>query len=287
MANSSTARSPRTAPLTDVIAVAIAGVVDDGQDEVKREPSHADLDTWVSQHGLAGGDPRAKGMTVGKRKRVLAALRWAQEHQPGAGERAVRALVDLVRGVGGFRKESANFVGNEAVLNATAAFASEGYVLASDGDLRPVILESLGGAALTEALNAYVRRAKLGVEDAALGIGTGKDLLEATAKHVIQERYGAAPGDNTNFPSLLGQAFVAVGLSTPQHQRVAGEPPQSDVDRALFDLACAVNRLRNKEGTGHGRPWLPNVSASEARVAVEAMGIIAERLLAAAADPTR
>ena len=285
MANSTTARPTRAAPLTHVIAVAIAGVVDDGQEEVKREPSHADLDAWVAQHGLAGGDPRANGMVVGKRKRVLAALRWALEHDPGAGERAVRALVDLVRGVGGFRSDSVNFVGNEAVLNAKAAFASEGYTLALDGDLRPVVLESLSGAALTEALNSYVRRAKLGVEDAALIIGTGKDLLEATAKHVIQVRYGAVPGDRTNFPMLLGQAFDAVGLKTPQHTRVPGESAQSDVDRALFDLGCAVNRLRNKDGTGHGRPWLPSVGQAEARVAVEAMGIVAERLLSALPKP--
>jgi len=35
-----------------------------------------------------------------------------------------------------------------------------------------------------------VRRAKRGAADAALVTGTGKDLLEAVAAHVLQQRYG-------------------------------------------------------------------------------------------------
>lgn len=221
---------------------------------------------------------------MGKRKRALSALRWAQERNLDAGERAVCALVDLVRGRGGFRPESQNFVGSEALAAAKDAFRSEGFVLGSDGELRPTVLDNLSGHALTDALLAYVRRAKAGVEDAALGVGTSKDLLEATAKHVIQVRFNTTPSDNSNFPALLGQAFVGVGLSTPEHPKDPGEPAQCDVDRALFALGCALNRLRNKEGTGHGRPWLPAVKATEARSAIEAMGIIAERLLTALAE---
>jgi hypothetical protein len=51
------------------------------------------------------------------------------------------------------------------------------------------------------------------------------------------------------------------------------------IERALFDLACAVNQLRNREGTGHGRPWLPSVTEAEAKIATEAMGNIVEYLL--------
>jgi hypothetical protein len=278
--NPTSGRRDRRAPLTEAIAVAIAGLVDDGQDEVKREPTHFDLDQWVRRFGLAGGDPKSSGAPVGKRKRVLGALRWASEHDLASGERAVVALIDVVRGRGGFRPESTNYVGQEALANARATFETEGFVLGSDGELRPAVLESLSGAALTTALRSYVRRAKAGVEDAALLVGTGKDLLEAAAKHVLQVKYNADP-TSANFPTLLGQAFNAVGLCTPHHPRVAGEAAQCDVDRALFELGCAVNRLRNKEGTGHGRPWITSVNAAEARVAVEAIGIVAERLLEA------
>lgn len=270
----------RRGPLTESIAIAVAGLVDDGRTDAKREPTHYDLDEWVKRFRLGPGDPKARGETVGKFKRVRGALYWALEHATEAGERSVASLVEVVRGRGGFREGSPNFVGTEAIATARDAFAAEGYDLGSDGDLRPKVLESLSGTEMTDALRSYVRRAKRGVEDAALGVGTGKDLLEATAAHVVREKYGSYPS-SANFPMLLGQAFVSVGLATPEHPKEPGEPPRRGVERALYELGCAVNRLRNKEGTGHGRPWLPDVSQGEARNAVEAMGIIAERLLEA------
>ncbi len=80
---------------------------------------------------------------------------------------------------------------------------------------------------------------------------------------------------------LLGQAFVAVGMVTPQTAASQGEPVQYRMQRALFESGCAVNALRNKQGTGHGRPWLPTVSQGEARAAVQLMGILAGMLLEA------
>jgi len=47
----------------------------------------------------------------------------------------------------------------------------------------------------------------------------------------------------------------------------------------LYELGCAVNNLRNKQGTGHGRPFLPTVSDNEAKAAIESMGMISEFLL--------
>jgi hypothetical protein len=47
----------------------------------------------------------------------------------------------------------------------------------------------------------------------------------------------------------------------------------------MFDAACAVNRLRNKQGTGHGHPWLPTVTPEEAQSAAQTMGIVSGMLL--------
>ena len=129
-------------------------------------------------------------------------------------------------------------------------------------------------------MEAYIRRARRGSADAALLIGTGKDLLEATAAHVISERYGCYQ-EQANFPTLLGQAFVAAGFATPQSTDQRADPPQRRLQRALYEAGCAVNALRNKQSTGHGRPWLPTVSESEARAAVQLMGIIGGFLLGA------
>ncbi|SHN30711.1 abortive infection family protein [Rhizobacter sp. OV335] len=267
----------QTAPLNDEIIVALGQLVDDAQTG-RRDPSHSDIEHLILRHSLRAGDPNSNGQTVGKMKRIRAVLSWALEGAPDAGGSFAISFVSLVRGHGGFRVGSPNYVGADALGNCIAAFASEGFVLGVDGDLRAKVLDALTGMALTDALMTYVRRAKKGAEDAALEVGTGKDLVEAVAAHVLQQKFGAY-SPQANFPTLLGQAFVALNLSTPQSPVLAGEPAQRRVERAMYELACAVNQLRNKQGTGHGRPWLPTLTDAEARSAIESMGLVAEFLL--------
>jgi len=268
---------PKSAPLTDGIIIAVSRLVDDSQTQT-REPSHSDIEFEINRARLVQADPKAQGQVVGKAKRVRATLSWAMENDPEAGAALVSNLVSHIRSCGGFRPDSPNYIGADAIRDAIDAFRVDGFELTSDGELRPIVLDSLSGKDLTQALEAYVKRAKRGVEDAALVTGTGKDLLEATAAHVIQQRRGTYPTE-ANFPTLLGQAFVELGLATPQDSKQPGEPAQRNFERAMYEMACAINHLRNKQGTGHGRPWLPTISDTEARVAVELMGAIAERLL--------
>jgi hypothetical protein len=122
------------------------------------------------------------------------------------------------RAGGGFRPESVNYVGADAIENARAAFRSEGFDLSFDGILLPVAFDGLTGRDATEALRSYARRAIRGSDDNPLVVGTSKDLLEATAAHVLTEWYGSYPHD-ANFPTLLGQAFVALNLATPAQSR--------------------------------------------------------------------
>lgn len=79
--------------------------------------------------------------------------------------------------------------------------------------------------------------------------GTGKDLLEAVAKHVLAVKWGQI-STNNNFPFLLGQAFVALEMATSQIKPEPGESPLKRYERSLYDLGCSVNAIRNKEGTG-------------------------------------
>jgi hypothetical protein len=265
------------APVNDAIMVAVARLVDDAQSGT-REPSHSDIEFQIDRAELGPGDPKNQGQTVGKAKRVRAVLYWGVEHSPDKAEAFVATMISLVRAKGGFRAKSSNFVGEEAILDAREAFRSEGYVLSADGELYPSTLNNLSGAGMTAALQAYVRRAQRGSEDAALLVGTGKDLLEATAAHVITEKYGQYP-QHANFPTLLGQAFTVLGLATPQTPSQPGESPHCRVERSLYEAGCAVNALRNKTGTGHGRPFLPGLSDEDARSAVQLIGIVSGLLL--------
>lgn len=266
-------------PLTDTILIAISRLVDDAQIE-RREPSHSAIDYEIRRVNLQNGDPKTHGQLVGKAKRVRSALSWALENDPDNGAKLVINLISHIKGCGGFRDDSSNFVGKEAIQNAISAFKAEGFELTFEGDLFPLLLDNLEGAELTAALDGYVRRAKRGAEDAALVTGTGKDLLEATAAHILEERWGSYPS-KANFAGLLGQAFVTLGFATPQDTPQPDEPAIKCVERTLYEAGCAVNKLRNKEGTGHGHPWLPSVTKDQAKLAVQQMGIIAEYMLVA------
>jgi hypothetical protein len=272
--------NPVSAPLTDAVIAALARLLDDSQSPTgSRQPSHSEIEDQFRRSDLMQADPNLAGRPIGKAKRIRGVLHWAIENDGEKGERLVYLLVALVRGVGGFRDGSTNFVGADAIQDLREAFASEGFNLAETGELLPAVLDTLAGQELTEALKAYVRRARRGVLDAALVTGTGKDLVEAVAAHVLVQRFSNY-SVNSSFPMLVGQAFAAVGLCAVKKPNPTA---QEQMDLALFELACAVNRLRNRQGTGHGRPFLPTVTQSLSRAAVQSMGLVAARLLDALA----
>jgi Abortive infection C-terminus len=260
-------------PLSDAIITAVSRLVDDHKNP--RDPSHADLTTHVRRAGLEAANPTAP---AGKEKRVRAVLGWAFEKDEVAGQKFVGYLIAELRGCGGFRAESQNYVGSDVIENARAAFGAEGFDLSLDGILLPIGFDGLSGPEATGALRSYARRAARAAGDDPLVVGTSKDLLEATAAHIMRERFGNH-AETANFPTLLGQAFDALGLATSAHPSQPGEPASRRVERSLYEAGCAVNGLRNKEGTGHGRPWLSSVSASEARAAIRTMGTISDYLL--------
>lgn len=260
------------APLTDAIITAVGRLVDDR--EVSREPSHYTLTSQFERVGLISADPPER---AGKRKRVRAVLGWAIENDENAGRKLLGLIISEIRGCGGFRSNSPNYVGNDRIEDARAAFRAEGFHLSSDGLLAPLGFEGLSGPEVTDALRSYANRAARGAEDNPLVVGTGKDLLEAVAAHVLTQRYGGYSSQD-DFPTLVGRAFAAVGLYSIERPQ-KDEPAQRRFERALFESACAVNKLRNKEGTGHGRPWLSSVSDAEARVAIRTMGSVAQFLL--------
>lgn len=266
-------------PINDTTVAALSQLIDDSRSGGEyREPSHSDLDFYIGRVGLTAADPKHMGQVVGKAKRLRAVLSLALDADITAGANLIELVLSKLRACGGFRDGSPIFVGAEAISNAIAAFDAEGFALAPDGSIGPKVLTALSGRELTAALKAHARRAQRGAEDAALLFGTGKDLLESAASHVLHSRTGAYPS-HANFEALLAQAYMQVGLAIPAIPPAPGEHPIKAMERALFQTACSINRMRNKEGTGHGRPWETNVSPTEARAAVEMAGSIAGFIL--------
>jgi hypothetical protein len=260
-------------PVNDTVIYALARLVDDAQKD-RRDPSHSDIEFQIIKAGLSSADADK----VGKAKRVRAVLSWGIENHPESAERFTAGLIATVRACGGFRENSPNFVGKDEISNLADALKPLGISLAPDGSLAPLALDRLSGESLTKALEIYIDRAKKGIEDAALIVGTSKDLIEAVAAHVLTELYGQYP-TTANFPTLLGQAFTALGLATPVDKEQSEEHPRRNMERKMYDLACSINRLRNKQGTGHGRPWLPDLTNDEAQASIELIGAISERML--------
>ncbi len=264
-------------PVNDTIIYSLSRLVDDAQKE-RRDPSHSDLEFQINRAGLLHADPNKDGSPVGKAKRLRIVLNWAIDNDTAKAEKLVAGIISAVKGCGGFRHTSPNYVGTDAITDLSSALRPEGIILGNDGSVSPVALDSLSGRNLTQTLRGYVNRAKKGIEDAALVVGTSKDLMEAVAAHVIQELWGHYPS-KANFPSLLGQAFVALDMATPEQKSVQGEHQRCRLERSLYETACSINNLRNKQGSGHGRPWVPDLRGTEAIAAVELIGAISELML--------
>ncbi len=265
-------------PLDDSIAYAIAKLVDDAQAE-RRDPSHSDIHFEIQKAGLEKFDPNKPGQSpVGKMKRVRTVLVSSFEEFAEKAEKFAYGLLSSIRANGGFRKESPNYVGDDGIKNFASALKPKGILLGGDGSVTPLILDGLSADEYTEALSNYISRAKKGMEDSALIVGTSKDLMEAVAAHVIVEEFGNYP-TYSNFPTLLGQAFIALGMATSQDKKIEREHPRKEIERNLYDLACSINRLRNKQGTGHGRPWIPDLKDDESKEAIQFIGLISDKML--------
>src|SRR6266550_2510559 len=113
-------------PINDSILVALAKLVDDAQTG-RRDPSHDQIGFCIEKAGLTHADPLAQGQTVGKTKRVRAVLSKALLDDFMAAQKLTDILISNIRGLGGFRATSQNYVGGEAIQNLQAEFVKEGF----------------------------------------------------------------------------------------------------------------------------------------------------------------
>jgi hypothetical protein len=253
-------------------------------------PSHDELDRAIARAGLQAGDPAPAGRSshgpVGKTKRIRQVLVYATDHDRRAGFECARQVVDLLRAAGVFEPSLATYAGQDKCARLRDAFSRLGYDLDPNGCLRARVVDNLEGTSLTDALRAYVDRINLNPDDAPLQVGTGKELDEAVARHVLLERVGQYPtgGPAGSFPVTLAQAFTVLGLEVPPdlHGALHSDPGRQ-VQQCLFLLGVAVNRLRNDAGSGHGRPDPPRktgeLTQEQARVVARATALIAGMLL--------
>jgi hypothetical protein len=207
---------------------------------------------------------------------------WLLTAMPPRGVPLAQDIVALLRAHGAFSTTTQNYAGSEKITQLAQAFSRLGLTLDTDGTLRSTVIDNLSGTELTAALRAYVDRINLNPDDAPLQLGTGKELDEAAARHVLQELLGDYSVTD-NFPVTLTSAFTAIGFATPTSVPKLDPDPHRAVQQCLFLLGIAINRLRNDAGTGHGRPGQPRktspLSPAEARLVARATALLAGALL--------
>ena len=146
------------------------------------------------------------------------------------------------------------------------------------------ISELRNPAAIREQLARLHRTAQ---SDPPLAIGTAKELVESTAKTILQER-GAQVNDRDDLPALVRQAQIALGLHA-----LAARPGPDGTDAVkrilagLTSITAGLAELRNRGyGTGHGpKGERVGLHPRHARLAVNAALTWCSLVLDTLADP--
>lgn len=259
-----------TVPLTNDVCAALAMFFHGGAG-----PSHSTISRVLT--GTGYGDDYAYTPNVqgpNKEDRVLKGLKGAQR-RPARARDLVEELLSALRTGGLIGGDAAG----EDVNRLKRALGSAGWYLTDDGHLQPfgsVDLDTGGRPALEE----QVERLRRSTTDPALLIGTAKELLESVSKFVLEE-LGMPVSDKMDYNQLWHLARERLHVLP---QQVDPNVPGVDAIRAIhqstWNIADQVNKLRNLQGTGHGRNLPTGVSEDLAMLVVREAATVADYMLA-------
>jgi hypothetical protein len=259
------------------IASALARFFEEG-----KGPSHDELDRVFLKSNLSRFDPApdAASRSVGKMKRVRGGLLDGSQADPAATLLFVKDLIAMLKARGCFIQGNDQYAGEPAIRAAQSAMRAVGWRLDASGDFYPASIAGLEGRDLSEALKQYVRRIQRASDDDALTIGSAKELLEAAARHVTVETTGSFDR-RADFPTTLFRASTMAGTGVPTSRMIDDLDADAfrAVEQGLALTALAINRLRNLEGTGHGRPTPTRATRRQGIIAAQAAAAICYVLL--------
>jgi hypothetical protein len=103
--------------------------------------------------------------------------------------------------------------------------------------------------------------------DAALVVGSAKELCEAIAKVVIAER-GEVPASAADLPQVITTAHKL--LEYQPGEGLATDPEARKIAQGLKSIVLGLGEMRNRHGTGHGRPAPSGVTDEHAALSFDA-----------------
>lgn len=117
------------------------------------------------------------------------------------------------------------------------------------------------------------------VSDPAAAVGSAKELVEAVARHVLEQR--GKPAQRDDFPQLLKAAIKELGLAVEDiPEATKGAEAIKRILAAFGQIVAGMAELRNLYGTGHGRPGSTRaIAPRHAKLAVGAAVTLATFLL--------
>jgi hypothetical protein len=262
------------APVSDEVAGALARFFFRGDG-----PSHSKIGSAFASAGYGDDDPYVPATgTPNKEDRVLTVLRAARR-RPERARQLVDGLLVALRVAGCFDPAGTNVYDRDRVRTAQRAFRPLGWVLSDDG-----FLSAAGAIDLTtggrEALDEQVERLRRATDDPGQLLGSAKDLLEAVAKFVLEE-FAVPVTKNDSFDHAWHLARDRLSLLPTQvNPALPGANNIKAILQSSWTIAEQVNKLRNLQGTGHGRTLPTGVSADMALLIVREACSVAEFVLA-------
>lgn len=212
-------------------------------------------------------------------QQYLEAVNWS-DHQHVA--RAVRAMERVLEGWE-----------EEVVASFWKSLAHDGYKRDPETGLldipattfSPGLLSNLKDPTVIQGHLSRIQRALL--HDAEQAIGSAKELIESTAKLVLDQR-SVTYTKNDDITALIHRAQETLGLS-PAKAPSTGPDGGGSIKRILggaSSVAIGVAELRNQYGTGHGqgRPRT-GLGQRHAHLAVNAAFMWCQLMLDTLADP--
>ena len=267
-------------PVSDEVAATLGAFVAGGDG-----PTHSVLTGVFGRAGYGRVAPYDRDnlqLQPNKQERVRRTV-IAAVCDPARSRDLVDGLLSQYRAFGFFRPNkdpAAEAIRQERVTAAASAFARVYWELTQQGELRPAgvgaVISTEGRPAIEEQLDR-LRRA---TEDPGLMLGTAKEMLESTAKYVLEE-FSVPYTAKTDFDHLWHLARDRLGL-IPQSvdtTRAGGEEVR-EILQSSWSIARMTNTLRNHEGTGHGRTLPTSVTPDIANLVVREACSVAELVLA-------
>lgn len=266
-------------PVSDEIAAALGAFVAGGLG-----PRHSTLTRVFTRSGYGGAAPydgHNERPQLNKEDRVRDTI-CAAARDPHRARELIESLLAEYRAAGMFTSDSDTAVElsrRSNVRAAQAAFLRVDWELTDAGELRPAGVGTVAAVAGRPAIEDQLARLRRARDDPALLIGTAKEMLESTAKYVLEE-FSVPYTPSTDFDQLWFHARDRLGL-LPKEVDVAqpGGEQVREILQSSWSIARMTNELRKLEGTGHGRTLPTGMTPETALLVVREACSIAQAVL--------